>query len=250
MQLVQYINLVRSDSTSGGSQFGDSYVTNSGKIFPWISVDEFEDDYAAGHGTHTAGSAVGATLSTPATLVNCTGGTVMGCVGGCIDANALSDDLVSSVYQWSARADLDRLCPAFDCDGQDDAVCLGADMASTLSDHGGMARGAKLAVFDVFYGDYAFGPYLAGNGMWEPSLRAGAKLHSNSWGADLECMVDPGDVLYDDFMYKVSIGLKCVLKRRAYAYSNILYAVKIAMCAVIPLFKFYIRIGCNDCWEL
>lgn len=204
MQLVQYINLVRSDEDGGGNSHGSSYETSNGRRFPWIPADDFENDYAAGHGTHVAGSAVGSTLTSTPDLVTCTGDKVMGCVGGCIEEDALSDDLVSSSLQFAQQADLDRLCPAFDCDGQGDEVCLGDDVQATLHEHGGAARGAKLSVFDVFFGDYAFGTIMAGNGMWEPSYDIGGRIHSNSWGGDYDCRLSPVDILYDDYMYRVS----------------------------------------------
>lgn len=129
---------------------------------------------------------------------------MLGCVGGCIDESSLgSDDLVSYFYQNMAQVDLDRLCPAFDCDGLDSIKCLGDDPTATLTEHGGMATGAKLAIFDIFYGDFTFGSFLAGNGLWEPPLEIGAKLHSNSWGGNVGCVVSTEDVLFDDFMYQV-----------------------------------------------
>ncbi|CAN0423346.1 unnamed protein product, partial [Ectocarpus sp. 12 AP-2014] len=87
----------------------------------------------AGHGTHTAGSAAGATLNNPAELVTCPPG--------------------------------------------------------------------KLAIFDVFYGNYGLVEHI-GNGLWEPCVEAGCKLHSNSWGADEGCETTPMDLLYDAFMYE------------------------------------------------
>ncbi|CAN0454006.1 unnamed protein product, partial [Scytosiphon promiscuus] len=45
------------------------------------------------------------------------------------------------------------------------------------------------------------GTHFVGNGLWEPCLEAGCKIHSLSIGADSECSVGEKDVLYDDFMY-------------------------------------------------
>ncbi|CAN0545123.1 unnamed protein product, partial [Ectocarpus sp. 12 AP-2014] len=69
----------------------------------------------AGHGTHTAGSAAGATLNDPAETITCSGDETLGCVGGCIDESETTDDLVSSAIQM-ALPDLDRLCPMYGCD--------------------------------------------------------------------------------------------------------------------------------------
>lgn len=205
MQLVQYINLVRSDDTAEGRAFGDSFVSSGGVRFPWIDADEYETDDPAGHGTHTAGSAAGATISSPANTTSCPSDRVLSCVGGCISENAVfGDDLVSSFSQLLAQADLDRLCPEYDCDGWDEEVCLSGDAATTLTEHGGVARGAKISIFDVFTNSFTFGTYLAGNGMWEAPMEIGGKLHSNSWGGDLGCRVDAYDILYDEFMYEVS----------------------------------------------
>lgn len=205
MQLVQYISLLRSDETAAGRVYGDSYVSRSGQRYPWIDADEYHKDYAAGHGTHTAGSALGATISSPANTTNCPSDRVLSCVGGCIDEDDPSyDDLVSYSAQAYAPADLDRLCPAFDCDGMSSEVCLSDDTAAVLAEHGGMARGAKLSVFDVFTEGFTFGTYLASNGLWKPPMEIGGKLHSSSWGSSQECRVDTYDVLYDTFMYEVS----------------------------------------------
>ncbi|CAN0356769.1 unnamed protein product, partial [Hapterophycus canaliculatus] len=98
--------------------------------------------------------------------------------------------------------DLDRLCPRFYCDGLAEEYCLSDDTTENLVDHGGLARGAKLSIFDVL-DDYSggLGIYMAGNGMWEPAMEAGSKLHSNSWGSYEYCDYDTLNVLYDDFMY-------------------------------------------------
>lgn len=172
-------------------------------MHPWLPADEFEKDYRAGHGTHTAGSAAGSTLNTPAETVTCADTSkVTSCVGGCIDDDGFgeTDDLVTtSVAQYF---DIDRLCADFGCDADIDDLCLGDDVGQTLTDNGGVARGAKLAIFDTFFGDFSLG-YFAGNGLWEPCVEAGCKLHSNSWGSDDECQLGPLDTLYDEFMYEV-----------------------------------------------
>lgn len=160
-----------------------------------------------GHGTHTAGSALGSTLNTPAeTPTTCGGSEVPGCVGGCIDVDDSSwgDDLLTLPAGYSPfGVDIDRLCPMVDCDEETDQRCLTDNVGQTLADHGGMAQGAKLAFFDVFAGNFSFRSH-AGNGLWEPCLVAGCKIHSVSIGASVECEVQKLDILYDDFMYNVS----------------------------------------------
>eukprot|EP00752_Nemacystus_decipiens_P004360 g3984.t1 len=196
-KVVQYINLVQSDDVAGPNV--GSWTSSEGQQFPWLPADEFEYDDKAGHGTHTAGSAAGATLNNPAELVTCEAGKTVSCVGGCVDDGPGSDDdLVSFFYQY---ADIDRLCPAYGCDPETDDVCLSGDVSETLTQNGGMAQGAKLAIFDVFHESYGLLDFL-GNGAWEPCAEAGCKLHSNSWGGDVECLITPLDLMYDEYMYE------------------------------------------------
>lgn len=118
---------------------------------------------------------------------------VVGCAGGCIESGANSSEVPYG-------EDINRLCPAFGCVG---GQCLSDDTAATLSEHGGMAQGAKIAAIDIFYGDYSYGD-LAGNGLWEACEDAGCRIHSNSYGVDLRCQLTALDVLYDEYMYEVS----------------------------------------------
>lgn len=201
IQIIQYINLVKSEEEP--QSFGDSFTTSEGgKEFPWLPADDFEYDSKAGHGTHNAGSAAGAALHTPAETTTCEVDKTLSCAGGCIDGSALvtDDDLVS---QSAQNADIDRLCPAFGCNATENQECLSDDVSETLTNNGGMAQGAKLAVFDVFFGEVNLAP-LAGNGVWDPCIEAGCKLHSNSWGSDTGCEIESLDTLYDLFMYEVS----------------------------------------------
>lgn len=209
-QIVQYIDLIRQDNGSSTLPYGASWASTGGDHFPWISASQFSEDAAGGHGTHTAGSAAGATISFPVVTEDCTDGREVSCVGGCIDADAVfaGDDLLSSWESFYtnlpfAPVDLDRLCPRYDCDGVDETFCLGNDAGVTLAEHGGIARGAKLAIFDVLDHFGAIGIELAGNGIWEPAMEAGSKLHSSSWGGLNECRYLPMDVLHDSFMYNV-----------------------------------------------
>lgn len=201
-QIIQYINLVRSDSLDGN--YGSAFYSIEGGLFPWLSADEFEEDEEAGHGTHTAGSAAGATLKSPAETVTCNDTKVLSCAGGCIDPDITrsDDDLVSALQQEST-ADIDRLCPMFDCAGGDEQLCLSDDVSETLTQYGGIAQGAKLAIFDFFFRGYGLSSY-PGNGLWETCADAGCKVHSNSYGADYWCSLSSDDVVYDGFMYEVS----------------------------------------------
>lgn len=176
-----------------------------------MSAAEFSDDAAGGHGTHTAGSAAGATASQPATTEVCEAGREVSCVGGCIDPDAAfdEDDLIPSFASFYSdvpfpAVDLDRLCPRYDCDGQDEELCLDDDASVNLADHGGIARGAQLSIFDILDDYTGIGISMAGNGIWEPAMEAGSKLHSNSWGGSYYCEYMPSDVLYDGFAYDVS----------------------------------------------
>ena len=196
--------MVKSDSLNWSH--GSSFTTSGGDQHPWLPGDEFEADRVGGHGTHVAGSAAGATFSTPAeTTTTCSGSEIPGCVGGCIDPDRTSwgDDLLTSQPDDSLfEADLDRLCPMVDCDDDNDKRCLSDDVGQTLTDNGGMAQGAKLAIFDVFSRDASLYGY-PGNGLWVPCLEAGCKIHSMSAGADNFCVVGALDVEYDEFMYQV-----------------------------------------------
>ncbi|CAM9790716.1 unnamed protein product, partial [Ectocarpus fasciculatus] len=201
-KIIQYIDLVNPDSpydafyTSQGN-----YITSQGNyISYYLPADQFGEDDEAGHGTHTAGSAAGATLNDPAETITCIEDDTLSCVGACIDDLDTTDDLVSASYQ-AYYTDLDRLCPMYGCDNTTDTTCLSDNVPETLSNNGGMAQGAKLAIFDVFYGDYDASGSI-GNGLWEPCLEAGCKLHSNSLGADYECSVASWDITNDQFMYE------------------------------------------------
>lgn len=184
--------MVRPDAESAGnsSAFTASDIAN----FPFVSADEFEQDDLIGHGTHVSGSVAGSTLHTPAKKVTCDDDLVMGCLGVCIP---------EARNETFEGIDPNRLCPRFDCDGQEEALCLGDDVSQTLTKHGGMAQGAKLAVFDIFYGQYSYADF-AGTDLFKSCMGAGCKVHSNSYGIDSRCVLGALEVLYDDFMYEVS----------------------------------------------
>ncbi|CAB1107200.1 unnamed protein product [Ectocarpus sp. CCAP 1310/34] len=192
-KVIQYIELVNPDSDYV------AFSTTQGGVYPFLPPDEFGQDDSAGHGTHTAGSAAGATLNDPAETLTCSGDETLGCVGGCIDESETTDDLVSYAIQI-ALPDLDRLCPMYGCDGSTDP-CLSDEVDETLTKNGGMAQGAKLSIFDVFFEVFGLIEVL-GNGVWEPCLEAGCKVHSLSLGGDTLCTPGESEILYDDFMYE------------------------------------------------
>ncbi|CAM9668187.1 unnamed protein product, partial [Laminaria digitata] len=200
-KIIQYINMVKPDSATSSSSPLPS-TTTGGRFIYWVPGDSFEQDSAAGHGTHTAGSAAGATLTRPADPVTCSGAKRLSCVGGCIDDDSVyaTDDLLTLHDQIYGTVDIDRICPMFGCDDATFEVCLGDDVSETLTDNGGMAQGAKLAIFDIFFEDGALAFY-AGNGLWEACLDAGCKLHSNSYGSEELCTLSSMELVYDDFMY-------------------------------------------------
>ena len=202
MQVIQYIDMIKTDLIAGLG----TITTSEGGWFYDISTGGFQGDDVEGHGTHTAGSALGATLNVPAETTTCSGTKDPGCVGGCIDADRTSwgDDLLAlPIENATFSADIDRICPMHGCDDETVQWCLSDDVEQTLTEHGGMAQGAKLAFFDVFANDEIDLMDYVGNGLWEPCLEAGCKLHSNSWGGPGVCLLTAQDILYDDFMYKV-----------------------------------------------
>ncbi|CAN0472885.1 unnamed protein product, partial [Laminaria digitata] len=87
------------------------------------------------------------------------------------------------------------------CDDATFEVCLGDDVSETLTDNGGMAQGAKLAIFDAFLETTGL-PEYAGNGLWEACMGAGCKLHSNSYGSDNMCTLTSSEIEHDNFMYQ------------------------------------------------
>lgn len=200
MQIVQYINLVRADEGA----FADNYFTYEGRQYTWIEASSFNEDEEVGHGTHTAGSAAGSTLTSPAETVSCPTGQVVSCVGGCIDDDLArsDDDLASASIQANRTIDIDRICPSFGCGDAGEEYCLSDDVSEVLTEHGGAARGAKLAIFDTFLQDASLAE-LAGTDLWTACEEAGCNIHSGSYGADLECAMSASDIAHDGYMYDV-----------------------------------------------
>lgn len=125
-------------------------------------------------------------------------------MGGCVDEDTsqTTDDLLPSSDDRYGE-DIDRMCPMFGCGDAGEEYCLSDDVSETLTRHGGVAQGAKLAIFDVFdTSDNSYVDY-AGTGVWESCMEAGCNIHSGSYGGDLECSVDSFDLQNDEFMYNV-----------------------------------------------
>lgn len=157
----------------------------------------FGTETPGGHGSHTAGTAAGAILTTSTATCDEDAGESPGCVGGCIDATALQSNL---------EFDVDTMCPEYECDGYgaDYEFCLQDDAQTVLASNGGVAQGAKLAIFDASPDGARVFATLAGNGLWEAANGTGAVVHSNSWGSDTLCTVDPTSAAFDEYMYNVS----------------------------------------------
>lgn len=198
-QIVQYIGLVRGSVGGDDEPYGDYYTTSRGSKIPWYDVDGFTTEQEGGHGSHTAGTAAGATLTSPVQIGSCSDEDELGCVGGCLDPSYI-EELTSNSY-----VDIDTLCPKFGCDGSDatSGVCLSDDTVDTLTAHGGVAPGAKISVFDVSLDGTFIWAELAGNGLWRAVNSTGSAIHSNSWGGNSGCSVDPTSALYDEYMFAV-----------------------------------------------
>lgn len=203
-KVIQYIELIKADDGTESSASGTppaSYTSSKGEQYPFVDGESFSVEDGLAHGQHVAGTIAGSTLNDPAEVATCSDGEVLGCGGGCIPPDAPAEDADSGDVNPDSDEDIDRMCPMYDCVGAEEAQqCLGDDVSATLSEHGGMARGAKIAVMDIFMGKYSYAD-LAGNGVWEACLDAGCKIHSNSYGVDKRCEVDSLDLVYDDFMY-------------------------------------------------
>lgn len=196
LQIVQYIRLVREDSPTQSPSFSTAY----GNVFPWMDPYGFGVDTPDGHGTHTAGSAAGASLTTPAKSETCSGTDRLGCLGECLNTTYV--DALLNGGNW--LGDFATLCPQFDCDGNGDHIaCLDEDVATTLTENGGIAQGAQLAIFDVSIDGLSIFADSANTGLWAATDGTGCMLHSNSWGSDTKCVMDASSVLYDQYMYEV-----------------------------------------------
>ena len=162
----------------------------------------FHKDTVGGHGTWTAGSAAGAISDgTGVAEADCYGDELPGCAGGCFSASILDEYLDDDIF------DLDLFCPAYECDGNgvSYSYCLGDDPVETLHQHGGVAPGAQIAMFDASYtGLGEVYAVFAGNHVWESAVDTGAKIHSNSYGGETFCEVTEDEILHDTFMYEVS----------------------------------------------
>lgn len=183
----------------------DSATTQSGAVGAqgftdygyYFSASGFGEDLEDGHGTHTAGSAAGATLVTPAATVTCDDGDFLGCIGTCLTTTEIGVLLADNALSW------DTLCPAYSCDDLG-MSCLEDDVSATLTENGGVAQGAKISVFDASLDGNAVWASWALNGLWDSAIGTESYLHSNSWGGDEFCTVNSESVTYDGYMYEVS----------------------------------------------
>lgn len=202
-QIVQYISLVRPDVAGDDQPYGDYYTTLGGQQVPWYSAEGFTTETPGGHGSHTAGTAAGATITSPVEVESCSGDDELGCVGSCLNTSYV--DTLST----NLAVNVDTLCPRFDCDGLGDDfdLCLSDDTVETLTVNGGVAPGAQLAIFDVSADGVAVWAELALNGLWDAVVETGCVVHSNSWGGDGDCTVDSSSVTFDHYMYEVRRGM-------------------------------------------
>ena len=185
--------------------FGNSLTdsTTSSTSTPYSFTGGFYRDTVNGHGTWTAGAAAGA-ISEGAGVAGeeCHGDDLPGCAGGCISASAVDENLDNGIF------DLETLCPMHECDGEgfSYSYCLGDDPVETLHQHGGVAPGAKISVFDGAYtGLGEVWALFGGNHVWASATGTGARIHSNSWGLRTLCQQTEAESLYDTFMYEVRI---------------------------------------------
>lgn len=180
------------------------FSTSSGGVYPWYSGSGFGQDLAGGHGTHTAGSAAGAALTDPAEAAVCVGTDTLGCLGECLN----------QTYLWALlgndEADWDTWCARFDCDGSGSDGCLAGDVAGTLAGNGGMAQGARLAIFDTSFDGVSIWVSLVGNDLWEAADGTGCLVHSNSWGGYSYCTVDAECIMFDEYMHEVRLPARHV----------------------------------------
>lgn len=200
-QVVQYMELFKTPNSSQTSVYSDSFYYYS-EIYETMtpnSTARYDQDVPDGHGTHTAGTAAGAMVADH--LKACPAGQVSGCVGKCLTIEEATKPRDGGAF------DLDTRCPAFGCaenGSEHTSGCLSNDATRNVEQSGGVARGAKLAVFDVSGGGQ-WRSMEVGNDLWAVSAETGAKVHSNSWGmADAWCAFGEWDVQYDAFMYEVS----------------------------------------------
>ena len=167
-----------------------------------VHLSGFGTEISGGHGSHTAGTAAGVMLDSPAELTGCSADEELGCVGGCFESTDLDEMAAND------EVDLSTLCPAQDCDGWGGSAlpCLANDPVETLTTHGGLAPGAKIAVFDVVAEDgLLVWASLALNGLWDAVEDTGCKVHSNSWAGEAICQVDYMSVEFDGYMYEVGL---------------------------------------------
>lgn len=197
------------EDTASSGRFNDSdYDDNTFYFFDYyfefgaFDVPGFGGDEPQGHGTHVAGTAAGATLTTPASTASCSETEQLSCLGACLNTTRIKTLTENYFVDW------DTWCEQFACDGSGDECCLGKDVGMTLAENGGIARGAKLSIFDASDDGYSMFTEDAGNGMWESSEETGSKVHTNSWGSFSTCYGTAESIMYDAYIHEVSCPLQ------------------------------------------
>lgn len=194
-QIVQYISLV------GPTDPDDLYYTTvGGDQTPWYDAEGFQTETEGGHGSHTAGTAAGSTINTPAQPNACLDDELLSCFGECLNASDVNEKLDDTT-----TVDLNLFCEEYNCDGWGDQYtsCIAEDTETLLTANGGVAQGAKLAIFDVSADGESIWAPLARNELWEAAEDTGCMVHSNSWGGDTDCAVDSTAETFDQYMYEV-----------------------------------------------
>eukprot|EP00904_Undaria_pinnatifida_P012698 jgi/Undpi1/8559/HiC_scaffold_25.g11024.m1 len=163
------------------------------------SGDGFDGE--PGHGTHVASSIAGDVYDgwQPS---DCPEGEQVDCFGVCADAEDVTSKAADS--EW----DMNLYCEDLSCDGgwldyQSSLTCLkGGSSDAPLN--GGVARGAKIAFFDVSGEEDATVldvPYPDAREAWQTAENTGAAIHSNSWGY-YGCVVGDSTYYNDQYLYE------------------------------------------------
>ncbi|KAG5186293.1 hypothetical protein JKP88DRAFT_157122 [Tribonema minus] len=156
------------------------------------NVTDIYDAYR-GHGTHVAGSAVGAVAPSAAAadagelLGTCPAPATRLCTGECLsDADCAAVGLLSPCARNARDALFNRYfnCPRLGCDGNFTAVLsswydappCGEDARALVPRAGGAAPAAKLAFFDLGRSDYFTDERVSFAEVLDALLRAGAKV--------------------------------------------------------------------------
>ena len=137
------------------------------KVVQYIGVDnktnDYRTDYAAGHGTHVAGTVAGYTTDA---------------------ATTLPENLLSDCGTYIELLDCATyFCSSCEFSGYCDKACF-SNVSVPGANFSGMAPGAKLMAYD--FGDddgYLDVPDDYYTQLFLPAYDAGAKISTNSWGS-------------------------------------------------------------------